>query len=431
MGIHSKMKKLPHSQVELSITVPWEEWKGEMDHAAEALAKEVKVAGFRPGKAPRDMIEKRLGKGALLSEAVEHAVSHSYGKVILQEKIEAIGHPDIKLGKFAEGEAIEYTAVTAVMPEVIIKSWKDAVKKVNADFAKKKEVVEDKEINDELNRLATMRAKFVTVSREAKLEDNVLIDFTVKQDGVIIEGGKSENHPIVLGKGVFIPGFEEEIVGMKEGEEKTFTLTFPQEYHAKHLAGRPAEFTVKVRVVQERELPAIDDAFAASLGKFESLEQVKQNMRSNMLEEKKVKSKEEHRTHILDAIVEQSDIDFPQILIDEESHRMVGEFERQVASMGMQFADFLAQSKKTEADMRQEWEPQAKKRLAAHMVLDFLAKEEEIEVASEEIEAEMNKALQYYKSTKDAEKNIDMERLYSAVKNQMQNEQVFVFLEKL
>lgn len=425
------VKKLDGSRVEMNITLPWEEWKGEIEHAAEQLAKQVKVAGFRQGKAPRDVIEKRFGKGAVLAEAAEHAVSHSYGKALEQEKVEAIGQPEIRLGKLAEGEALEYGAITAVMPEVALKPWKDAVKKINKEFAKREAVVEEKEIQEELERLAAMRAKSVTVNREAKLEDSVLVDFTVMQDGVVIEGGKSENHPLVLGKGVFIPGFEEQIVGMKAGEEKAFTLTFPAEYHAKHLAGKPAEFSVKVRVVQEREVPVLDDAFAKSLGNFDSLEKLRENLRTGMLEEKKAKSKEERRTQMLDALTERSEIDFPKILVDEELARMVREFSAQVQSMGFDFAAYLEQAKKTEEELVKEWEPQAKKRLAAHMVLDTIAKEEDIDADSQEIEAEMNKALQYYKSVKQAEKDIDMERLYSAVRGQLLNEKVFDFLEKL
>jgi trigger factor len=218
---------------------------------------------------------------------------------------------------------------------------------------------------------------------------------------------------------------------MKEGEEKKFELTFPAEYHAKHLAGRPATFQVKLGVVQEREVPVLDDTFAQSLGKFETLEKLKDNMREGMLEEKKIKGKEEHRTHILDSLVEKATIEYPTVLVAEEQARMVREFEMQVQSMGMNFADYLAQIKKTEEEMKQEWEPQAKKRLAAHLILNMLADTEEIDVDSQEVEAEMNKTLQSYKNIKDIEKNIDMERLYSATRGQLRNQKVFEFLEKI
>ncbi|OGI15199.1 MAG: trigger factor [Candidatus Moranbacteria bacterium RIFCSPHIGHO2_12_FULL_54_9] len=417
--------------MELRITLSWEEWKGEMEHAAEHLSKDVKVAGFRPGKAPRNVIEQRFGKEALLAEAAEHTVSHSYPKALAKEKIEAIGRPEVTLGKFAEGEALEYSVVTAVMPEVKLASWKDAVKKINAAFAKQSENIDEQEIDAELAKLAEMRAKLVTVNREAKIGDNVLVDFSVLQDGVLIENGKSEKHPLVLGKGVFIPGFEEQLIGMKEGEEQSFELTFPAEYHAKHLAGKPATFQVKMGVVQEREIPAIDDAFAASVGNFESLAKLRDTMRTGMLEEKQQKSKDDRRTEILDALVEKATIEYPEILVQEELVRMMREFEAQIQSLGLDFAAYLVQMKKTEDEVKQEWEPQAKKRIAAQLILGSLAQEEDIDVDSPDVEAEMNKALQSYKDIKDIEKNLDMERLYSAVHGQLRNAKVFAFLESL
>lgn len=429
--MHITVKKLPESKVELAITLPWDEWKSEIDHATEDLGKQVKVAGFRPGKAPRDMIEKRFGMPALLAEAAEHAVKHSYGKALAQEKIEAIGEPAVKLEKNAENEPLKYSVVTAVMPEVVLAPWREAVKKVNAEHAKKTVVVEETEIEAELQRLASMRAKLVTVRREARLDDNVLVDFLVSQDGVPIEHGKSEKHPLVLGKGVFIPGFEEQLVGMREGEEKTFELTFPAEYHAKHLAGKKATFHVKMGIVQEREVPALDDAFAQSVGNFASLAALKEKMRESLLEEKKVKNKEEHRARILDTLVEKSTIEYPDILVAEELKRMMREFEMQIQSMGLNFAQYLANMKKTEEDMRKEWEPQAKKRLAAHLILEKLAEEEEIVIDNQEVEAEMNKAIAQYKNIKDAEKNIDMERLYGAVRGQLQSEKTLEYLERI
>lgn len=426
------VKKLPESRVEMSVVLPWEEWQGEIAHATEGMAKSVKLPGFRPGKAPKKMIEQRFGKQAIMVEAAEHVVSHSYAKALEQEKIDAIGQPEVKLGKVEEGQPFTYTIVTAVMPEVTLGSWRDAVKKLNAEQKKKEVVVEEKDIMTELERLATMRAKLVTVNREARLGDNVLVDFTVKQNGVVIEGGKSEKHPLVLGKGVFIPGFEEELIGMKENDEKSFELTFPEEYHAKHLAGKPATFEVVLRLVQEREVPVIDDEFAKSLGKFDSLDVVKENLKKGMLEEKKQQAKDAYRTDILDALVAKATIEYPQLLVDQELLRMTRDFEAQLQSMGGLTLDtYLEQMKKTKEDLEKEWLPQAKKRLAANLIIEFLAKDEAIEVPTEEVEAEMNKALQYYKNVKDIEKNIDMERLYSAVSGQLRNDKVLVWLESL
>lgn len=425
------VKKLPRSKIEISVKLPWEEWKEEIGHAVKHLAKEVKIAGFRPGNAPRDVIEKRFGKQMILNEAAEHAVAHSYSKAIEKEKLEVIGPPEVKIEKLIENEMFEYSVVTAMMPKVTLKSWQDDVKKINREFAKKEDSISDGEINAELKKLASMRAKLVTVNREAKLGDNVLVDFSVLQNGVLIENGKSEKHPLVLGSGVFIPGFEEQLVGMQADEEKSFELAFPAEYHAKHLAGKPATFNVKINVVQEREVPTIDDEFAKSLGNFESLEKLKENFREGMLAEKKMKSEEEHREKIIGALVEKSEIDYPDILVKEEARHMLNAFEAQVKSMGMNFADYLEQVKKTEDDLKTEMEPQAKKKLATNMILDDLAKEAEIDVDSQETEAEMNKVLAQYKNIQEINKKIDMERLYNLSRSKLMQEKTFAWLKSL
>lgn len=425
------VKKLSQSQVEISVSLSWEEWQEEIEHAVKQLARDVKVAGFRDGKAPRSVIEKRFGKQALLDVAAEHTVSHSYLEALAREKIEAIGPPAVKLEKFAEYETFQYSAVVSVLPAVVLLPWQEAVKQINVEFAKKTDIVEDGEIIAELERLASMRAKFVTVNREARLDDNVLADFSVLQNGVLIENGQSKKHPLVLGSGVFIPGFEEKLVGMRAGEEKTFELVFPETYHAQHLAGQPATFQVKMDAVQARELPEIDDAFAKGLGNFASLEELKKNMCEGILAEKKIKREEEYRVRIIDALVEKTKIEYPDILVVEESQRMLRAFEIQVQSAGLDFAGYLAQMKKTADELKKEWEPQAKKTLAANLILDTLAKEEELDVDTQEVETEMNKTLVQYQNVRDIKKKVDMERLYSSARKRLLQEKTLAWLKSL
>ncbi|MBP6889122.1 MAG: trigger factor [Candidatus Moranbacteria bacterium] len=428
------VKKLPASQVEMRVTLAWDEWSKECDHAAEQVAKEVKVSGFRPGKVPRALIEKRYGKEVVLHEAAEHAVSHAYSRALTQEHIHAIGKPDVKLENAKEDEELVFTVTTAVLPEVkIADTWRKSAKVAITEHKKKEDVlvVEAKEVEEELQRLALMRAKFITVNRPAALEDSVEIDFEVRRDGVIIEGGKSEKHALVLGKGVFIPGFEEMIVGMQTDEEKTFTLSFPEDYHAKHLAGNPAEFHVKLRLVQERQVPVLDDTFAQGLGDFESLSALQKKISEGMLEEKKHHFKEEGRTVLLDALVAESSIDFPEILIEEEQNRMASEFQLQVENMGMPFEQYLERVGKSLDTLKQDWVEQAKKRLSAGLILEKLAEDDQVEIDSKDIEQEMNTVLQQYKRVQDAEKNIDLERLYAATRGRLRNEKVFEMLERL
>jgi trigger factor len=429
--MHVTVKKLSSSKIEMHVSLPWAEWKEAIDHAVKHLAMEVKIAGFRPGKAPRDVIEKRFGKPTILNEAAEHAVAHSYPKAIEKEKLEVIGPPEVKIEKFAENEMFEYSVITAIMPEITLKSWREVVKKVNMEFVGKTDTVEDAEIRAELEKLASMRAKFVTVNREARLGDNVLVDFSVLHNGVLIENGRSKKHPLVLGSGVFIPGFEEKLVGMRSGEEKTFELVFPETYHVKHLAGKPVTFQVKMDTVQARELPEIDDAFAKGLGNFASLEELKKNMHEGILAEKKIKREEEYRVRIIDALVEKTKIEYPDILVAEESRRMLRAFEIQVQSAGLDFAGYLAQMKKTADELQKEWEPQAKKTLAANLILDTVAKEEELDVDTQEVEAEMNKTLVQYQNVRDIKKKVDMERLYSSARKRLLQEKTLVWLKSL
>lgn len=425
------VKKLPESRVEMTITLPWEEWQKEIAHAAEEMGKNVKLPGFRPGKVPKDVVEQRFGREAVLVEAAEHAVSHSYPKVLEQEKIEALGHPAVRLEKAEESQPLVYVVETDVYPAIKLGDWKKAVKSINAAAGEQKAEVKQEEVDEEIRRVADMRAPLVTVNRKAQDGDTALVDFTVKQNGVLIEGGASENHPLVIGSGNFIPGFEGEVAGMEAGEEKTFTLTFPADYHAKHLAAKPADFTVKLRAVQEKQLPEINDDFAKTLGKFETLAELQENIRTGMMEEAKAKATEEHRTKILDALVESAEIEYPAILVNEEEDRMLREFSSQAEMMGMNFQEYLTRMGKSEADVKKEWNPQAKKRIAAQLVLEAVAKDEDIQVESEEIESEMNKTVQYYKNVNEAEKKLDLTRLYTAVREQLVNRKALEYLETL
>jgi trigger factor len=432
MRMDVTVKKLPKSEVEIAVTLAWEDWSRHIDKAAEKVSKDVKLKGFRPGKVPRAVLEQKYGKALLLSEAAELAIQASYPHVLQQEKLDAIGRPQAEIRTVADGKALEYVVKTAVVPEVKLKKgWEKDVQKANKEQKDAKLEVSEEDLEKEIGRLAQTRAKFVAVDRTAKSGDNVEVDFQVLMGGVPIEGGTSKKHPVVLGSGAFIPGFEEAIEGMKAGEEKSFELTFPADYHAKDLAGKPATFDVKLVSVQEREIPEINDAFAQSLGKFKDLAELKENFRSGMLEEKKVQAEEAHRTGMIEALVAASEAELPEVLVHDELHKMMHEFEGQIQGMGMDFEEYLKGMGKTREDLEKDWHGQAEKRLLASLALEKVAREREIEASPEEIEAEMNKTMQYYRNVKDMEKNIDLERLYTFVKGKLQNERVFELLAKM
>lgn len=429
--ITKEITKLPHSEIEIKVSVTWDEWKKFLDQAASELSKEVKIPGFRPGKAPKNMVEQKVGKGNIIQEAAEKAIQKTYADILAEGKIDAIGSPKAEILKIAEGNDLEYRIVTAVIPEVKIKSWKDEIKKINKKFKDVNIKVEDEEIEKEIKKIAESRAIFITVNREAKNGDSVSVDFKVLRNGVPIENGTSKNHTLVLGKGVFIPGFEENIIGMKENEEKKFTLKFPEEYHEKSLAGKDAEFEVKLNLVQERKISEINDEFAKSLGKFENLEALKKSIQEGMEKEKEAENKEKKRSEFIEELIKLTETELPEILVKSELSKMFQEFEIQLSQMGMNLQDFLEKMKKTEEDLAKEWKVQAEKRVKSALILEEIAKEQEIKVENEKVEEEMNKTLQYYKKEKDMEKNIDLGRLYDYTKGVLMNEKTFEYLESL
>lgn len=429
--INSEIKNLPKSEIQIKITVAWDNWKKFIDEAVKLFAKEVKVQGFRDGKAPRNLIEQKVGKHAILEEAANLAIKKTYEEVVKEQKLDVIGTPKAKLVTLEEDQDLVYEIVTAVVPVAEIGAWQDKVKKINEKFTKAEIKVEEAEIDKEIEQIASGRVQLVDVDREAKNDDNVMIDFEVKRGGVPIEHGSSKNHPLVLGRGVFIPGFEDNVVGMKAGEEKEFELNFPEDYHDKEIAGKPATFSVKVNLVQERKTPEVSDEFARSLGKFADLAELKKNVKEGMLEEKQRDAKEKRRAEMVEVLIDAVKVELPEVLIHEELHKMLGEFDMQLQGMGMNLDAYLAQIKKTKDDLETEWHAQAERRVKAALALEEVAKKEEVKVSSEEVEAEMNKTLQQYKGIKDVEKNIDLGRLYNYLRGTLQNEKVFELMENL
>ncbi|NLC31025.1 MAG: trigger factor [Candidatus Moranbacteria bacterium] len=428
-----EIKKLPKSKIEFKINIAWENWKNFLDEAVSEISKDLKIQGFRPGKAPKNIVEQKVGKDAILNAAAESAIRKNYSKEVEKLNLEIIGSPQISISKLAEGNDLEFIVVSSVMPEISLKDWQEGVKKINAKFKAEKTEVPEEDIAKELEKLAKSRAKLVTVKRVAKKDDAVVLDFEVKRDGVVIEGGSAKDHNLILGSNVFIPGFEEHIINMKEGEEKTFELAFPENYHEKNLAGKKAQFEVKLKLVQEREIPSVDDDFAKSLGEFNNLSDLKKNIKEGLEKEKEFHKKEDQRGEIVESLVKKISLegDLPEILIDEEIHKMLGELESQIQQMGMNMEDYLKQMGKTAEDLKKDWQPQALKRIKAALSLEEIGKEKEIEIPAESIEEAMNKTLQYYKNIKDIEKKIDMKRLYDYTRSMLRNEEIFKLLEKM
>ena len=426
-----EIKKLPKSKIEVTASIPSSEWEKSIDGAVKKMAQSVKIEGFRPGKAPREVIEQHVGVETILYEAGEMAMKKHWESVIREKKLDVIGRPQGEITHLFLGEDLKYRIVSDILPEVQMKdTWKKKVKRYVED--KKPIEVVDKDsplVLKEIERLAQSRAVHTPVEREAKTGDSVILDFQVFLDGVVIEGGTSKDHALLLGSGVFIPGFEEHIVGMKASEEKTFELDFPKEYHAKHLAGKKAKFEVKVKRVEQRDIPPIDDTFAISLGKFNDLSDLKSNISQGITQEHHEKEKQERRSEILNILLDHSEMELPDILLEEELHSMMHDFEYRITSSGMSFDQYLQQVKKTREDVHEMFREGAEKRVKGNVIFAHIAKEENIQPTSEEVQGHMNKTLAYYKDVKDIEKKIDMTRLYTVSREELITNKVWELLE--
>jgi len=425
----TEIKKLPQSQVEMIIELDPTEWGKFIDEAARELSRDVKIDGFRPGQAPRAVVEQKVGLGKILEKAADLAVKENYVKAVRDNKLDVIGRPEIQVLKLAADNPFEFKVKVTVMPEVKLGDYfkiAKSEKKANREGIK----VEDKEAADSLSWLQKSRTKYVTINRSAKMGDRVEVDFWVRQNGQVIEGGQSKNHPLILGESRFIPGFEEQLVEMKEGETKIFSLPFPADYYVKNLAGQLLDFEVKMNLVQESLVPEPTDEFAKSLGQFADLAALKQNVKDGLIEEKMQKAKEMWRGRVLNKIVKDSKMEVPPALVEMERVKMMEEFKNNLAQMGLEFDVYLENLKKTEQELLREWSGKAEERVKGALVLEEIANKEEIQVAEAEIEAEINKTFAHYPDWQALKSQIDKKQLSEYTKGRLRNEKVFELLER-
>lgn len=421
--------KIEEKEVEIFVNfkIPWSDLEKEFNESVKKASKNVSVKGFRKGHVPSDVANSKIDKSQILSEIVNMELTKQYNEIAKEGKYKFAGSPEVQVKKIAEGNTVEVDMIISLIPEIKLpKDWKKIIKEINKENGKKDKDVNDSDVNIELKKLAESRAELKEVDRKAKKGDSVKIDFTVKKEGVVIEGGTSKNHAIVLGSGTFIPGFEDKIVGMKKDDEKSFELEFPKEYHAKHLAGEKAMFEVKLIVVEERIVPKIDDDFAKILGKdIKGIDDLKKSMKEGMQKEKNDQLIEEKRVSILETLIEKIDAKVPKNMIQEELEVMIGDMEQQVQMNGISLDDYLEKAGKKIDDLQKEWTPQAIKRILGSLIIAKLGEELEIEVKVEEIEEEINKVLAKYKGVKDMENNIDTQQLYNYTKMTMMNQKTF------
>lgn len=370
------------SSAQLMVVADAKELQQIKDIVVGNLASRVKVAGFREGKAPLNLIEKQLDPNVLQTEFLQTAVEELYYQAVTSEKLRPVGNPQLTLSKFVPFFTLEFTAEVPVIGKVTLPDYK------KIKLAKPTVKIEAKDITDVLESLRQRAAEHSEVTRAAKTGDQVTIDFVGSEadSGKPVQGAEGKAYPLLLGSNAFIPGFEDNVVGMKPGEEETFVLTFPKDYNVKVLASKKVSFTVKVVKVEDSKLPALDDAFAAKVGPFKSLTELKEDIKRQLTFEKQEQADREYESELVEKITAKAKLTVPAVLIDNEVERLETDEKQNLAYRGQTWQEHLANEGVTAEEHKAQKRPAAEQRLKASLVLAEIAEVEKLDVTPEELE---------------------------------------------
>ena len=385
--------------VEFSLNA--DEWEAELQKAYEKNKGKYKLDGFRQGKIPRKVLEKTYGEFLFYEDALSVVCDNSFFEMLEKEKdIQAVDYPDISVQNVAK-EGVSWIATVTLMPEVELGKYE------GIEIAKTKVSVSEKEVDEKLKALQEKQARFVNVTdRAAKMGDLVNIDFVGSMNGVAFEGGSAKDFELELGSHSFIAGFEEQVAGMNIDEQKDLDVTFPKEYHAKELAGKPAVFAVKLLAIREKQVPAIDDKFAADVSEFNTLDELKKDTKEKIKKEKETAAEKEIETKLIDAVVENATCDVPKCMVTNQINRAIEEMKRSLASQGMSYEMYLAYTGMTDETFRKSREADTEKQIKTSLVLNEVVKKENIKAEEsdidnklEELAERMNKKAKELKKT--------------------------------
>lgn len=391
------LKKLSETKVSLSVIVSAEDLSQAKTTALKYMARTMKVAGFRKGKVPANVAEKHADPNQLANEAADQAINATLNEVIAVEDIRVLDQPKIELKKYVPYTEMEYEAVIDVLPEIKLGNYKNL--KVKRTVKK----VEQKDIDEVVERLRTNLAEKKAVKRAAQNGDEVVIDFLGKKDNEPFDGGKAEDYPLTLGSNSFVPGFEEGIVGKKPGEAFAVTLKFPKDYHAKHLAGQPVVFDVTLKTINEVVLPALDDAMAAKVGPFKTVRELTDDIQRELLAQNERQADEAYKDELIGALVKASKIPVPDLLVDDQLRSIEQDFTQNLSYRGMTTEQYLEQmGYKDEDELREkEFKDAAVRRVQSGLVLAELSKVLNVEVSKDELEARFAEMVSQYPNIKD------------------------------
>ncbi|MBU9672924.1 trigger factor [Planococcus sp. CP5-4] len=387
----------------LTVEVPAEEVNGALDKAFKKVVKEINVPGFRKGKMPRQMFEKRFGVESLYQDALDFILPDAYANAVEEAGINPVDRPEIDIEKLEKNEPLVFTAKVTVKPEVELGEYK------GLEVSKEDMNVTDEEIEEQLKESQERMAE-LTVKEDGQIEngDTAVIDFEGFVDGEAFEGGAGNDYSLEIGSNSFIPGFEEQLVGAKTGEQKDVEVTFPEEYHAEELAGKSATFKVTVNEVKAKELPELNDEFAKELDEeVEGLDALRTKMKENLKAEKENASETQMRDQLVQKAAENATVEIPQAMIDSEIDRMMQDFEQRLSQQGMNKELYFQFSGQDEDALREQMKADAETRVRVSLTLEAIAKAENMEVTSEDIDKELEKMAGQF--------NMDAEQIKTAL----------------
>lgn len=389
--MNTQVERLEHNMVKLTVTVPAEDFAKAITQAYNRNKKSISLPGFRKGHAPLQMIERMYGAGVFYEDAANILIPQTWPEASKESGLELTSRPEFDLVQIEKGKEYIYTATCAVRPEVKLGEYK-GIQVKKADL-----LVTDEEIENELKKEQDKNSRLVDIDGRAVEDgDTIHLDYSGSVDGELFDGGTAENQTLVIGSGSFIPGFEEQLIGTAIGEKKDVNVTFPADYHAAELAGKEAVFKCKVLKIQKKELPALDDDFAKDVSEFDTLDEYKDDVRKNLLEAKEKTAKTEKENEAVDKLIAASEMDIPDAMVDSQVEQSYEDFAQRMQSQGISMEMYCTYTGQDEAKIKADMRPQALKQIQTRLVLEEVAKAENIEITDEKLEAEVLKIAEQY-----------------------------------
>lgn len=387
-----QVEKLEKNMAKLTIEATAEEFEAAMQKAYLKNKNKINIQGFRKGKAPRVMIEKMYGPAIFYEDAANDLIPEAYSKAAEESGLEIVSRPEIDVTQIEKGKPFIFTATVAVKPEVTLGDYK------GLEYTADPVEVTEEDLAAELKKVQEQNSRTVTVEdRAVENGDITTIDYEGFVDGTPFEGGKAENQELVIGSHTFIDTFEDQLIGKNIGDEVEVNVTFPEEYHAKELAGKPALFKVAVKGIKVKELPELDDEFASDVSDFDTLEEYKEDIKKKLLEKKENEAKTAKENALVEKAIEGAQMDIPDTMIDTQARQMLDDFAQRMQMQGLSMQQYMQYTGMDAAKMLEQMKPQAEKRIKTRLVLEKIAETENIEVTEEDINSELEKMASMYK----------------------------------